>query len=150
MRKRLANRLMRHGRYGLAAMATALLIATLASKPLPAWPQTLQDQPGQTITIRLSSFAFDPDRLSVPVGVPLRLHLVNESSGGHNFSAPALFAASTFPSGAPPQNGTIEVSAGSSVDVVLIPRVSGTYRFECTHFLHSLFGMTGRIVVTPS
>ncbi len=33
------------------------------------------------------------------------------------------------------------------MDIVLTPRAPGTYKVECTHFLHSLFGMTATIVV---
>ena len=33
------------------------------------------------------------------------------------------------------------------MDITLTPRAPGTYKVECTHFLHSLFGMTGTIVV---
>ena len=33
------------------------------------------------------------------------------------------------------------------MDITLTPRATGTYKIECTHFLHSLFGMTGTIVV---
>jgi plastocyanin len=130
------------------AMTTALLAASVAMGPLTAWPQPLQDRPVETITIRLSSFAFNPEQLRLRVGVPVRLHLENVSGGGHNFSSPALFAASTFQEGPPPRNGKIEVAGSSSLDIVLTPRAPGTYKFECTHFLHSLFGMTGTIVVT--
>jgi plastocyanin len=30
-----------------------------------------------------------------------------------------------------------------------VPRTPGTYRVECTHFLHSVFGMHGTIEVMP-
>jgi hypothetical protein len=30
-----------------------------------------------------------------------------------------------------------------------VPRLPGTYHLECTHFLHSFFGMHGTIEVTP-
>ncbi len=131
----------------MTATAIALLAAAATVVPHSAWPQPSQAQPLVTLTVRLSSFAFTPDRLQLRVGVPVRLHLMNESSGGHNFSAPAFFAASIFPAGLPPPNGKIEVAGGNSVDITLTPRVPGTYKVECTHFLHSLFGMSGTIVV---
>ena len=134
----------------MTAKAIALLTAAASVVPHGAWPQAPEAQSAATLNVRLSSFAFTPDRLQLRVGVPVRLHLTNESSGGHNFSAPAFFAASTFPTSSPPPNGKIEVAGGSSVDITLTPRVPGTYKVECTHFLHSLFGMTGTIVVTGS
>lgn len=112
----------------------------------PGWAQSAQTE--QAITIRLSNFAFAPNQLHLLVGVPIRLHLTNDSSGGHSFSAPTFFAASNYPSGSPPPNGEFEIPAGGSVDITLVPRAAGTYRLECTHFLHDLFGMTGSIVVT--
>ena len=65
--------------------------------PPAAWPQPPRDQSVETVTIRLSNFAFNPEQLRLRVGVPVRLHLENRSSGGHNFSSPALFAASILP-----------------------------------------------------
>ena len=100
-----------------------------------------------TIVIRLSNFAFAPDQIRLRSHAPVRLRLVNEASGGHNFSAPEFFAASTFPGGTAPPDGKIEVPAGSSIDLVVIPGTAGVYKVECKHFLHSLFGMTGRIIV---
>jgi plastocyanin len=126
---------------------TIALLATLLAVPPTPSAQPSRDQVAETINVRLSSFAFNPDQLRLRVGVPVRLHLENESSGGHNFSAPAFFAASIFPTGSPPQNGKVEVAGKSSVDITLTPRAPGTYKVECTHFLHSLFGMTGTIVV---
>jgi uncharacterized cupredoxin-like copper-binding protein len=61
---------------------------------------------------------------------------------------PALFLlASAFPDGAPPAGGKVELGPGQSQDLLLVPRAPGTYKLECTHFLHGLFGMTGTIVV---
>lgn len=103
--------------------------------------------PSYSITVRLSNFAFTPDHLLLRADLPVRLHLVNDSRGGHDFSAPALFAASTFPNGAPPPEGEVDVRSGQAVDVVFVPRVPGTYKVRCTHFLHTFFGMTGSVVV---
>ena len=126
---------------------TIALVAVLLSAPQTPWAQPSRDQAAETIAVRLSSFAFNPDPLRLRVGVPVRLHLENASGGSHNFSAPAFFAASLFPIGSPAQNGKVEVAGKSSVDITLTPRAPGTYKVECTHFLHSLFGMTGTIIV---
>ena len=91
--------------------AMTLMLGVAAAQPS-------QGQPAEAITIRLSNFAFTPAQLQLRVGVPVRLHLVNDSSGGNSFSAPALFAASAYPSGAPPQEGTVQVAAGGSVRAV--------------------------------
>lgn len=100
------------------------------------------------MTVRMSDFAFAPDSLRLRAGTPVRLRLVNESSGGHDFSAPAFFAASTYPAGAAaPTDGGVEVEAGRTVELTVIPRAPGTYPVECTHLLHAFFGMTASIEV---
>ena len=64
----------------------ALLIALA---PGLGWAQGRELSVGpRTITIRLSNFSFEPDHLRLRAGVPIRLRLVNESGGGHDFSAP--------------------------------------------------------------
>jgi len=103
---------------------------------------------GEAITVRLSDFAFDPEHLRLKAGVPVRLRLVNDSGGGHDFSAPAFFAASSsLPGSLPPTDGGIEVGSHQTVEIALVPRMAGTYPLECSHFLHSLFGMSGTIEV---
>jgi plastocyanin len=131
-------------------LTMAIFGGASALRPLLAGAQPSPSAPVETVTIRLASFSFTPDQLQLRVGVPIRLHFVNVSSGGHNFSAPEFFGASIFPSGSPPEDGTVEVASGSSVDVTLIPNLPGTYPFKCTHLLHSMFGMSGTIVVTAS
>lgn len=128
-----------------------VLVLTACAAPVAARCEPLQGPAAlEEIVIRLSNFAYDPDPLRLRAGVPVRLRLVNESSsGGHNFVAAAFFAASAFPPGvAPPPDGTVEVAAGATAELILTPRVPGTYKVRCTHFLHSLFGMTGTVVVS--
>jgi hypothetical protein len=129
------------------------LVMALAAHSLPASGQPVTPPPiddSGTITVHLSNFGFDPPRLRLKASVPVRLRLINDSSGGHDFSAPAFFAASNLLPGAPPPpNGGVAVGAHQTVEIAVIPRTPGTYRLECTHFLHSFFGMHGTIEVTP-
>ena len=104
----------------------------------------------ENLTITLSNFAFNPEHIRLKVNMPIQLHLVNESGGGHSFSVPAFFAASSLePGSSVPTDGKVEVGSHQTVDIILAPRVPGQYRVECTHFLHTLFGMHGTIEVTP-
>ncbi len=118
-----------------------LIIASLPAGTMAQAPQI------PTIVIHLTNFAFAPDRIQLRDGTPVRLHLVNDSSGSHNFSASELFATSTFPAGVGPSRGTIDVAGNSSADLEFTPHTPGTYQFDCTHFLHHMFGMHGTIVV---
>ena len=133
-------------------IAVVLLVVVVAgcgprAEPV-AQPAVPASDAAQTITIVLTDFAFTPDHVTLQAGVPVRLRLVNQSDGGHDFSAPAFFAASSFPAGSmAPAGGKIEVGAHQTAEVALTPNVPGNYPVECTHFLHSLFGMTATIQV---
>jgi uncharacterized cupredoxin-like copper-binding protein len=96
----------------------------------------------------LSNFDFAPSALHLPAGRPVVLHLVNLSSGGHDFTAPAFFAAAQVrpKDRAAVGEGSVELRAGQSVDVALVPR-AGRYPLKCSHAFHKTFGMSGRIVV---
>jgi plastocyanin len=125
-------------------MRLPLVALLLALSPGAGWAQ----DGAQTVTIRLSNFSFQPDHLRLRAGVPVHLRLVNASGGGHDFSAPAFFAASSYFAGsAAPPEGTIDVAGKTTAEISLVPRRPGTYQVECTHFLHSLFGMTATIDV---
>ncbi len=69
-------------------IASVLLLAVAAaSAPMAGWPQPMQGHDVATITIRLSNFAYSPEHVDLRAGVPVRLHLVNDSDLGHDFSA---------------------------------------------------------------
>jgi len=105
--------------------------------------------PAQAITVELSSFKFTPATLTLTHGRPYVVHFVNSASGGHDFVAKEFFAAATIApeDRAKVANGEIELTGGESVDVHLIPNGAGTFKSHCSHFMHSSFGMTGKIVV---
>jgi plastocyanin len=132
------------------AYAAAIALSALSTPPSEAQPRPAPVSDGETITVQLSNFDFTPEHLRLKAGVPVRLRLANVSGGGHDFSAPAFFAASGFPPGvAAPQDGTVSVGSHQMVEITVVPRMPGTYHLECSHFLHSLFEMHGTIEVTP-
>jgi plastocyanin len=135
---------MRHAAISLCIILAASIAAVGVKAP------SSQSQPASldVVSIRLSNFAFTPNHLRLRVGVPVRFRFVNESSGSHNFTAPAFFAASSFERGSSPlADGKMEVAARTTMELTLTPRTLGSYPVECTHFLHGLFGMTGMIEV---
>jgi plastocyanin len=117
-----------------AALLSFLLLA-------PATALSAQDR----VEVQLKNFDFVPRTISLHAGQPVTLHLVNTAHGGHNFAAPAFFAAASHVSG-PVARGAVEVGGGRSVDVTLTP-AAGSYRLRCTHTMHTAFGMSGQIVV---
>jgi uncharacterized cupredoxin-like copper-binding protein len=129
-------------------------LITIALLSAAAWPAAATAQPvdwsqAQTVNVELSSFKFTPSTLSFARGVPYRLHLTNTSSGGHDFAAKELFAASTIdPEDAGKlKNGAVGLKSGQSADIRLVANSAGSYPFRCTHFMHSSFGMTGTATV---
>lgn len=123
------------------AVATALMATAATARPMD-WSQ------GATLAVKLSSFAFSPGEVRLSAGQPVTLHLVNDASGGHNFSAPQFFAAADVDAAdrAMIVKGTVEVPKHASKDIRLVP-AAGEYPLRCTHAFHATFGMKGRIIV---
>ncbi len=125
---------------GTAACAMAVSPA-LAATDLD-WDHARQ------VNIELSNFDFTPKTLTLHHGQPYRLRLSNTGSGSHNFSSPAFFKAATIApeDAAAVAKGGIDLKKGESRDVRIVP-ARGRYKLKCTHFMHSAFGMKGKIVV---
>jgi uncharacterized cupredoxin-like copper-binding protein len=120
----------------------------LISLPVAAAAQAPDWAHAQRIEVKLSSFDFTPSTLHLRAGRPVVLHLVNTGSGGHDFTAPAFFAAAQVQPGnrGAIAQGSVEVRSRQSVDVALVPK-AGDYSLKCSHAFHKTFGMTGRILV---
>jgi uncharacterized cupredoxin-like copper-binding protein len=128
-------------RNGLAGIFLVLTGTVALAADAPANRQDMQ--------ITLSNFNFAPNMLHLQRNMSYAIHLMNNASGAHSFSAPGLFAAVAI---APEDrakivNGRIEIPAGQTVDVVITPMTAGSYPIVCTHFLHQTFGMKGEAVI---
>jgi len=102
-----------------------------------------------TVTVQLSSFSFTPETLRLRAGEAIDLRLVNTASGGHNFAAPAFFAAARIDpaDAAKVRGGKIEIGGRETVDVHLTVPAPGRYELHCSHPFHTAFGMRGSIEV---
>ena len=118
------------------AFAAALLALGLSA---PLHSQT------RTQRIELSNFRYAPATIQLRAGQPVTLTLVNNANGSHDFTAKEFFRASAIRAGAAP-GGRVELKAHEMRSITLVP-AAGTYKLHCGHFMHSAFGMTGRIVV---
>ena len=104
----------------------------------------------EQIHISLTSYAFAPAPIALKAGTTYRLHLTNDSTKEHNFTAAEFFAASMIAS---PDRTTledgkeVEVEPGKPIDITLTPTRAGTYQVTCSHFLHSMLGMKAAIIV---
>ena len=106
-------------------------------------------QTATPISITLTNYAFTPSALNLKAGVTYHIHLINNGSKDHNFSAPEFFAASQIApeDGAKIAKGIVALDSGQSVDITVTPDHPGTFPIECTHFMHKMMGMHGNIVV---
>lgn len=118
----------------LAALAA---LSIFASAPAAAQPAT--------VVIDVRSFSFAPRPIRLAAGRPVTLTFVNNSGGGHDFTARAFFA-NAVTSGAMPANGAIVLGPHQSRTITLTPR-AGTYDAWCSHFMHKQFGMKTQIIV---
>ena len=133
----------------VAAAAIACLAGCATTKPIV--PQVAADVDfgqAETYEVRLSSYDYTPEDISLQAGRPYALKLTNVADIGHDFTAPEFFAAAGVrPSDAAQiADGQIELAPGASATVHLVP-AAGTYKLACTHTGHALLGMTGKIVV---
>jgi uncharacterized cupredoxin-like copper-binding protein len=110
----------------------------------PAIPQA-----PTAVNVQLSNFKFSPRTIVLDRGKPYVLRLYNASGGGHDFAAPAFFAASSI---APfdrrwVRGGEVEVPPGQLRLIRLTAPAPGTYKLKCTHRFHKTLGMSARIIV---
>jgi plastocyanin len=106
----------------------------------------------QTVTpinISLTNYAFTPSTINLKAGTTYRIHFTNDGSKGHNFSAPEFFAGSQVAraDAGKIDDGSVELDSGEAVDITVTPNRAGSYRLDCTHFMHSMLGMHGKIIV---
>jgi uncharacterized cupredoxin-like copper-binding protein len=102
------------------------------------------------IEIALSNFRFTPETIRLEHGRAYVLHLVNESGGGHDFTARAFFDAATIAPNdrARLDDGSVELGGHEQARIRLTAPAAGVYKVHCAHFMHGLFGMKGEIVVS--
>ena len=127
------------------ARLTLVMLAALAL----AAPAAAQDwSHARTVEVRLANFSYSPKVIHLRAGQPVVLHLVNTASGGHDFTAPAFFAAAQVRAAdrARIDGGRVEFEGGESHDGALVPK-AGRYSLKCGHTFHKMFGMRGEIVV---
>ena len=124
--------------------------ATLFALPLILLAgSTAVAQPAPTIVVQLSNFKFAPSTIVLDHGRAYVLRLSNVASGGHDFTAPAFFAASNV---APADrryiaDGEVEVPSGQAREIHLTAPAAGSYPLKCSHTFHKMFGMSGRLIV---
>jgi uncharacterized cupredoxin-like copper-binding protein len=129
-----------HARFIIPALLLTAIPAAAAAAP--DWSHAAR------VEVTLANFSYSPKTIHLRAGRPVLLHLVNSSSGGHDFTARSFFAAAQVR----PQDqgsvagGSVELRGRQSRDVMLVPQ-AGRYPLKCSHTFHKAFGMSGEIVV---
>jgi len=133
-------------RIALASLSALLLVSLAQAQNAPAAPDWTS---AQTVQLGMANFAFTPATLEFRANTPTRFRLTNSASNGHSFAAPEfLNAVAVAPQDrAKVAHGEIEVEAGQTVEVMFVPMRSGSYKFHCSHFMHTSLGMSGTVVV---
>ena len=123
----------------------AILLGSIAA----AGSASTQGAGPSRVEIDFSNFHYTPSQIRLHYGQSYVFHFVNQSSGGHDFSAKEFFAAASVDPAdrARISNGEVELRGGESADVHLVAPAPGRYKAHCTHFMHSAFGMKTSIIV---
>jgi hypothetical protein len=94
-------------------MASGFLALLLAASSAPggAFGADIDWSKAETVTVKLTDFEYSPAYLRFHAGSPVRLILVNQGTGRHDFSAPEFFSAVTLrPGSSAPAEGTIDLA----------------------------------------
>lgn len=118
----------------LMSAAVTILVSSCASAPRPL---TVTAN-GSTINIVATSFAFDPNRISVPGPGTYTLAISNKAGIEHNMTIVDPSGSVIFNVNLPPGH-----TEESTVDF----KSAGTYPFKCNIDFHAKFGMTGTFTV---
>lgn len=105
-----------------AGLATAFLVHAAASSGPPAVPA--QPTEPRTIEVVAKRFEFEPARIEVTEGEPVRL-LVHSADGVHGFGIKKMKISEKIPRG------------GQDVSIEFTPTSTGEFEFHCTEYCGS-------------
>lgn len=101
----------------------------------------------QFVTVQLVDDRFIPDVLRFRHGVPYHLHLENNGTSMHEFTAPEFFGAINVKSGdvLEPDHNELLLQPNEQKDLYFVAPGPGHYGLTCAD--HDWDGMTGEIIV---
>ena len=112
----------------------------------------------KVITIELDEHSYDPTNLSLKVGQPYKLELLNVGEKKHYFTAPEFYKAIATRKVQSNKDGEIKVpyllalemmANGGQLDLYFVPVKPGKYPVYCTIDDHRKQGMDGHITIVP-
>ena len=122
-----------------------VLISAVLGFSWPAGKAAAADwSQAHTVTLIMHDYSFVPSRLVFRVGIPYRLHVVNNSKDLHELTAPAFFKAVTLgnPKALTPD---LAVEPGETRDLYFLAAQPGRFPFWCAD--HDWAGMVGKLTI---
>ena len=108
----------------------------------------------RAIEIDIHYSHFEPARLTVPVGVPIRFVIVNGDPIDHEWIVGDAAVHERHRTGTEPSHGARPTeqsfAAGRTVETVVTFKTPGTLTYVCHLPGHEAYGMVGTIVVSAS
>jgi uncharacterized cupredoxin-like copper-binding protein len=124
---------------------------------LPAAPAAFADAPTQQVTLAGSEFAYAPSTITLIVGQPVTLTLVNTGVMDHDLKSALPIAGLSYQFADNPadeqaeniQQNVLDVDygVGKTAQITFTPTTPGTYAFNCDQPGHTEGGMVGTFVV---
>lgn len=120
------------------ALASAVLAAAVAA---PDWTKA------ELVTVSMVEYRFVPDHLTFRHGTAYRLHLRNDGSELHEFTAPEFLKAIDIgnPEALGGYGSEIVLQPHQEKDLYFVARHPGHYKLICAD--HDWAGMTGEIAI---
>ncbi|HEX4896898.1 MAG TPA: cupredoxin domain-containing protein [Candidatus Limnocylindrales bacterium] len=131
---------------GIAAVALAGLMAVAIGAGRGAAEST-----DRAIEIDIHYSHFEPARLTVPVGQPIRFVIVNGDAIDHEWIVGDAVVHERHRAGTEPTHGARpteqSVPAGTTVETVVTFATPGTFLYICHLPQHEAYGMVGEVIV---
>lgn len=128
--------------YMILAAALALASPAAAAQREPEWRTAREEQ------ILLRPFAYEPRRIRLEAGEPVKLLFVNNSRATLSVSAPSFFRAARIRGcdSRALRDGHFRLAPGERRTIALVP-APGRYRARSGNIAHRALGMSALIVV---
>lgn len=126
-----------------AALLLVLALGTSACSSVAA---------GERITIRIHYSSFDPQRVTVPAGVPVTFVLVNDDPIDHEWIVGDAAVHARHRTGTEPHHGArpteVSIPALTTLETTVTFPQPGIFAYICHLPGHEAYGMTGLVTVT--
>jgi uncharacterized cupredoxin-like copper-binding protein len=126
-----------------AALLLVLALVTSACSSVAA---------GGRVTIRIHYSSFDPQRVTVPAGVPVTFVLVNDDPIDHEWIVGDAAVHARHRTGTEPHHGArpteVSIPALTTLETTVTFAQPGIFAYICHLPGHEAYGMTGLVTVT--